>query len=59
MLNGNLIYYFDNNTKKKEHKLQSILKKKKLINFLIKAHNGERSKQKQFKIFRGKRSKRA
>jgi hypothetical protein len=29
MLNGNLIYYFDNNTKKKVHKLQSILKKTK------------------------------
>jgi hypothetical protein len=27
MLNGNLIYYFDNNTKKKVNNLQSILTK--------------------------------
>jgi hypothetical protein len=50
MLNGSLIYYFDNNTKKKVHKLQSILKKQifsKSKKIKIKAHNGERSKQKQ------------
>jgi hypothetical protein len=62
MLNGNLIYYFNNNTKKKVHKLQSILKKQtfsKSKKFKIKAHNGEQSKQKNSKSLGGKRSKRA
>jgi hypothetical protein len=62
LLTNNLIYYFDNNTDKKVHKLPIILKKFNFFQILKKQKRrhimaSEASKKNQ--IFRGKQSKSA